>query len=345
MAAKYLIIARELEHQLRRGKGEKLPTEAALCQQFGVSRQTVRSALGVLEERGLILRRQGSGSYPTQESLGVNRQIAVVLSDKEEYLAPALLRELRKAASEADCSILCLETGGSRDREGELLDRLLLRKPAGIILEPITDALGCFREELLQRIRQSGIPLVYLGGRYDTQAPAVLFDEEQGAGLLMARLSAAGHRKVAAILKWDEFRGRNRFRGLCRWARELNLRFEEESCLWYSQQERLGLLEGDEDLLRRFQERFRRDCSAVVCFNDEIGYRLQRYLRSIRAPMSVVCFEGSYLALAQDAALTTLAPSEELPGSAAVRLIADGMEGKPTRDLLLPWRLNTRKSE
>ena len=83
MAAKYLIIARELEHQLRLGleEGQRLPTEAALCRQYGVSRQTVRSALGVLEEKGLILRRQGSGSYPTQAKS--SRQIAVVLADNE----------------------------------------------------------------------------------------------------------------------------------------------------------------------------------------------------------------------------------------------------------------------
>ena len=56
MAAKYLIIARELEHRLRRGSegGQKLPTEAELCRQYACSRQTVRSALKVLEERGLI---------------------------------------------------------------------------------------------------------------------------------------------------------------------------------------------------------------------------------------------------------------------------------------------------
>lgn len=344
MAAKYLIIARELEQQLHRGQGEKLPTEAALCQQYQVSRQTVRSALGVLEEKGLILRRQGSGAYPTQAAVGANRQIAVVLEDKEEYLAPALLREIRKAASQASCSVLCLETRGNRDREGELLERLLHQRPAGIILAPITDVLGCFREELLEKIRAAGIPLVYLGGRYDTQAPAVLFDDVEGAGMLMTRLATAGHRKAAAILKWDEFRGQNRFRALCRWARELNLQFGEESCLWYSQQERLGLLEGDEELLHRFQERFRRDCTAVVCFNDEIGYRMQRYLKNIHDPMSVVCFEGSYLALAQDAALTVLTPSEDLPGSAAVRLIMEQMEGKSAQDILLPWRLNARKS-
>jgi GntR family transcriptional regulator len=42
--------------------GSRLPTEFELCQQFGVSRSTVRQALAELESAGLAKRRQGSGT-------------------------------------------------------------------------------------------------------------------------------------------------------------------------------------------------------------------------------------------------------------------------------------------
>ena len=53
--------------------GDPLPSEQTLCDQFGVSRITVRRALADLAEQGYIERRQGVGSFvrehpPTEPS-------------------------------------------------------------------------------------------------------------------------------------------------------------------------------------------------------------------------------------------------------------------------------------
>ncbi|MBI2492169.1 MAG: GntR family transcriptional regulator [Candidatus Rokubacteria bacterium] len=45
------------------GLGERLPSEDALCRDFGVSRMTIRQALAGLVDAGLLTRRRGSGSY------------------------------------------------------------------------------------------------------------------------------------------------------------------------------------------------------------------------------------------------------------------------------------------
>ena len=49
--------------------GDHLPSEAELCQHFSISRSTVRQALGELDEQGLILRRQGLGSFVAEPKL------------------------------------------------------------------------------------------------------------------------------------------------------------------------------------------------------------------------------------------------------------------------------------
>jgi GntR family transcriptional regulator len=55
-----------LQDEIARGaltSGQALPTELALCEQFGVSRITVRRALADLAEAGLVDRRHGVGTF------------------------------------------------------------------------------------------------------------------------------------------------------------------------------------------------------------------------------------------------------------------------------------------
>ena len=59
-------VAQQLEEQIRAGRlhpGEKLPTEAELVRQLGVSRTVVREAVSRLHSRNLVEPRQGSGVY------------------------------------------------------------------------------------------------------------------------------------------------------------------------------------------------------------------------------------------------------------------------------------------
>lgn len=61
---RYLQIAEALRRELR-GEGERLPSEHALCAQFKVSRPTIRQALEVLVQEGLLYRHAGRGTFST----------------------------------------------------------------------------------------------------------------------------------------------------------------------------------------------------------------------------------------------------------------------------------------
>lgn len=43
--------------------GDTLPSEAELCRTFDISRSTVRQAIGMLESEGLVVRKQGRGTF------------------------------------------------------------------------------------------------------------------------------------------------------------------------------------------------------------------------------------------------------------------------------------------
>lgn len=61
----YERVARDLANGISSGRypvGSRLPTELELCEQFGASRNTVRSALRELQDLGLISRRKKAGT-------------------------------------------------------------------------------------------------------------------------------------------------------------------------------------------------------------------------------------------------------------------------------------------
>ena len=61
-------VADQLSERLRQGEwrpGERLPTEHQLSDHYGVSRPTLRSALGQLESLGLTVTRHGLGTFAT----------------------------------------------------------------------------------------------------------------------------------------------------------------------------------------------------------------------------------------------------------------------------------------
>ena len=65
---RYRQVANALRREIFTGAyaaGENLPTESSLCEQFKISRHTVREALRLLSEDGLIERQQGAGSVVT----------------------------------------------------------------------------------------------------------------------------------------------------------------------------------------------------------------------------------------------------------------------------------------
>lgn len=62
----YIQLAGELEKRILSGlypPGRRIPSAAALCDEFDVSRQTVNSALTLLKERGLLRGVSGRGTF------------------------------------------------------------------------------------------------------------------------------------------------------------------------------------------------------------------------------------------------------------------------------------------
>jgi GntR family transcriptional regulator len=70
----YFQLAEVLEHEITAGRwtsGARLPSEPDLCTHFGVSRTTIRQALARLEQRKLIERIKGQGTFVQSSAPGL----------------------------------------------------------------------------------------------------------------------------------------------------------------------------------------------------------------------------------------------------------------------------------
>ncbi|WP_309069668.1 phosphonate metabolism transcriptional regulator PhnF [Microbacterium sp.] len=70
------LIAEELRADIAEGRlavGDRLPSESALAERFGVNRHTARQALASLAADGLVESRRGSGTFVTGGSVHVHR--------------------------------------------------------------------------------------------------------------------------------------------------------------------------------------------------------------------------------------------------------------------------------
>ncbi len=66
MMLKYELVTQDIEQKIRDGDyqpHEQLPVADDLCRIYGVSRITIRRALDLLVEKGLVVKRRGSGTF------------------------------------------------------------------------------------------------------------------------------------------------------------------------------------------------------------------------------------------------------------------------------------------
>lgn len=117
-------VAKELRKELKSEfiTGGKLPSEPEIAAQYGVSRGTVRQALTILEREGVILRRQGAGTF-------VNKYVLRIQARAE--FAHEFTELLRIAGYEADIRLLAFE----RRTLGKDLAELLELEPDAWALE------------------------------------------------------------------------------------------------------------------------------------------------------------------------------------------------------------------
>lgn len=352
---KYKLLADILRREIRAGAispGSRLPTEKELSARYRMSRQTVRHALQILTEEGLIQRRQGSGSYPTPQSAAPqSMQIAVVVTFLDDYIFPRVLHDAQSVLSQQGYSTAVYVTDNRVGTEREILLRLLEEPPAGLLVEGTKTALPNPNLDLYQRFQKAGIPIVFFHSSYAglTGCPCVADDNYGGGYALAQHLIAQGHRHIGGLFKSDDIQGPQRYQGVTCALRDMGLPLLDTAFCWYDTETRLHMVQHrDSDLLRQYINTCFNEVTAVVCYNDEIAHLLIAHLlaqgRRVPEDLAVVGFDNSYYSQIGPVRITSMRHAEHKTGGLAARELLKLMQGGPGQSQTLDWELVVRES-
>ena len=123
---RYMQIAQTLLSDIQTGAypvDSLLPTEAQLCEQFGVSRFTAREAIQQLARLGLVTRQAGVGTrVVSKKSANVFRQVIESLDDLQNYSAGTQLNVLNRELVEITDPALIEKLGAQPGQRWLLLN-------------------------------------------------------------------------------------------------------------------------------------------------------------------------------------------------------------------------------
>lgn len=208
---RYQTIYEELLGEIESGvykPGDRLPSEALLCERFQASRITVAKAFQTLQRDQLVIRRPGSGTYVNQTPHGPSMQFGLLIPDlgTTEIFEPICQGMMRSPVAKSHSLSWGHSAGheSSREKAAELLcAQYIKQKVAGVFFAPTEFSLT--RDAINQRIAgmlaESGIPVVLLD-RCVEQYPdrsgfdLVGIDNHRAGHLLTRHLLRMGSKRI-----------------------------------------------------------------------------------------------------------------------------------------------------
>lgn len=210
------------------GPGDRLPCERELCGQYGVERVTVRKALKLLSEEGLIEKRTGIGSFITGSEPAAEKPepepratILFVMRQNENDIQHNTMSCNTKLyfAMEEICrrnGYLLSYIGISDETD---LEALVAEHPvAGLFL------VSSYQDRALDAIARMDVPALLLNHR-DSRYLSIMPDNDDMLKQVIRHLKEMGHRRIAYIdgmpdscnakERWEGFRIAMHLEGLC----------------------------------------------------------------------------------------------------------------------------------
>ena len=327
---KYVTLMRWIRGQIESGSlrpGDKLYSENELSRIFAISRQTVRQAISLLENDGLLSRVRGSGTYigTAAAKRPPTKNIGVITTYLDDYIFPSIIHGIDQALTRNGYSMRLSITHNRTEDEERILRTMMENRVDGIILEPAKSAFPNVSADMYDRITASGLPCILINGCLPGRAlPCVSLDDRKAGEMACAYLLRQGHARIGGVFKSDDVQGHLRYEGFARALKAGGGIVHDADILWFVTEDVDMLFGGtcDSMVLARLA-----GCTAVIAYNDQIAVKLialfARHGLSVPAQVSVISFDDSDLAELTTPGLTSIRhPKQRLGETAAQNLLA-----------------------
>lgn len=183
--------------------GDVLPSEPKLADSLQVARNTIRQALGELEQEGVIQRIKGQGTFvrdiPKEVPLQGIDAFAIVVPETVggSFYIP-LVNGFEKACNAIHNEMIIRSTGNNPSRQADAILALMDKKVAGIAMVPASSVPTPPYQ--IRQLQQQGVPVVFCHrGVKGITAPTLSISYQQIGRMAGEQFLKYGHKRVAYL--------------------------------------------------------------------------------------------------------------------------------------------------
>jgi GntR family transcriptional regulator, arabinose operon transcriptional repressor len=305
--------------------GGRLPTEQEIAAANTVSLTTVRRAMEILAAEGLVIRRQGSGTYVAEQPAPTRRHpdaraVGVVVPDTTMYF-PRVLEGIEETLTRAGVGLMLVCSRYEVEADERAVTSLLEAGVAGLLLVP-TLIERSDPAAYVAQLNRVGVPVILVERALDPSGPSdtseyVRTDHEAGGYQAVTHLAELGHRRLGLVLRGGSPTSKPVEAGFLRATAELGLEIAEQIAV-----PRTSWQAGQADpALRALVDA---GATGVVCLGDREATMLVSAARRagvvVPGQLAIVAYDDDIADLA-DVPLTAVSPPKYHLGRLAAELL------------------------
>ncbi|MGT2666051.1 substrate-binding domain-containing protein [Streptococcus rifensis] len=328
MVAKYQQIADDLQSKIKNQEyptGSMIPPESKLREIYQVSRYTIRQAIGVLVDKGYLRAEKGAGTYVLDPDVPLaqkaTKTIGVMTTYLSDYIFPTIIESIEEVLRSKGYALLLSATHNDPIQEEACLQAMIAQGVDGLLIEPTSSNLYNANIAYYAKLKESGLPILFLNAYYDMlDIPYVSLDDSKAGEVATHYLIENGHTDIGLLTKLDDLQGKLRMKGYVRAHEAENMAFRAENIATFTTKDQKEVVKAYADALVTSDSA----PTAVVCYNDEVASQLIRQLQkhhyTVPKDLSIVSHDNSYLAKVYQLT-SVIHPQRQLGKYAAEQLI------------------------